>query len=157
MAQKLSLTELKKIVKKTLKEESDSELKKVWGYDYSIDGLYADYEKHKIDTKKQLEKTFEHLDQLVEYFLEVVEGCENALGELKSMVNSGNYLMSDYNFVTDEFLELVKESRFTLVDLVIEEIHPNNSVNKIKSDTEKLRQFRKKIEGEIDYATPQED
>ena len=132
-------------------------MKKVWGYDYSPEGLYADYEKQKIYTKKQLEKTFEHLDQLVEYFLEVVEECENALGELKSTVNSGNYLMSDYKFLRDKFLELVQESRYTLVDLVMEESHPDNSINKIKSDTEKLGQLRKKIEDEIDWSTSSEN
>jgi hypothetical protein len=149
MAQKISLSELKKIVKKTLKEESDSELKKVWGYDYYPEGLYADYEKQKIYTKKQLEKTFEHLDQLVEYFLEVVQDCEDNLAELKSTVNSGNYLMSDYEFLRDKFLELVQESRFALVDIVTED-SPANSIKRITSDTEKLRQLRKKIENEID-------
>jgi uncharacterized protein (UPF0297 family) len=149
MAQKITLSELKKIVKKTLKEENNRVLKSIWGYDYSVDGLYADYEKEKKAYIKKLEKDFEHMDQMVESLLEEVQECENTLSQLKSIVNNGGYLFLDYNYLEEKFIKIIEETRFALVDIVIEE-SPANSIKKITSDTEKLRQLRKKIEDEID-------
>jgi uncharacterized protein (UPF0297 family) len=157
MAQKITLSELKKIVKKTLKEETDSVLKSIWGYNYSVDGLYADYEKEKKAYIKKLEKDFEHMDQMVESLLEEVQECENTMSELKSIVNNGNYLMSDYRYLEEKFIKMIEETRFALVDIVIEDSSPANSIKNINMNQEKLRQFRKKIEGEIEYGTPSED
>jgi hypothetical protein len=65
--------------------------------------------------------------------------------------------MSDYRYLEEKFIKMIEETRFALVDIVIEDSSPANSIKNINMNQEKLRQFRKKIEGEIEYGTPSED